>query len=99
MINRERTIERNDAPPRGLADGGDAAIERITAHFWVGNWLYEVDYDMTARADGRKRFVRVQDSERRCDCPGRDDAEQNRRDHGLRHAAVGSVRPVSAVGR
>lgn len=82
-------------PPCGLGDRTDSGTVRITAHFWVGDWLYEVDYDKVARADGRMRLVRVQGSERRCACPGRDDAEDSRRDRGLPHAAA----LMSPVGR
>jgi hypothetical protein len=95
MINRERMMQGSGAPPCGLDDRNDSGTVRITAHFWVGDWLYEVDYDKVGRADDRMRLVRVQGSERRCECPGRDDAEQSRRDRGVPHAAA----PMSPVGR
>lgn len=95
MINHERTIQDTGTPPCGLGDRNDRETVRITAHFWVGDRLYEVDYDKVVPADGRMRLVRVQGSERRCACPGRDDAEESRRHRGLPHAAA----PMSAVGR
>ena len=94
-------MQDSGTPPCGLDDRTDSGTVRITAHFWVGDWLYEVDYDYAvdydnvARADGRMRLVRVQGSERRCACPGRDDAEESRRDRGLPHAAA----LMSPVGR
>jgi hypothetical protein len=79
MIDRERTMKRIDGPPHPLVDGNDRKIGRMTAHFWVGDRLYEVSYDPVVRGDGGTGLVRVPDSERRCQCPGRDDAEQGRR--------------------
>ena len=88
MIERQPLARPSQATPRGRRLGGRAgSAVRITAHFWVADRLYEVDYDRAARSDGRTRLMTVHGSERRCQCPGRDDAEQGRRERGMWSAA------------
>lgn len=101
MTMREQFARRSDATPRPRRLDGEPV--RITAHFWVTDRLYEVDYERTVRPDGRTGLIRVQGSERRCRCPGRDDAEQERREHGAWQAAgscaAGATAPSMGAGR
>ncbi|PYO55899.1 MAG: hypothetical protein DMD83_17230 [Candidatus Rokuibacteriota bacterium] len=88
MIERQALARPRYTTPRGRRLGGsDGSAVRITAHFWVADRLYEVDYDRAARSDGRTRLIRVQGSERRCRCPARDDAEEGRRERGMWYVA------------
>ncbi len=88
MIERQALARPRFTTPRGRRLGGsDGSAVRITAHFWVADRLYEVDYDRSARSDGRTRLIRVEGSERRCRCPGRHDAEEGRRERGMWHVA------------
>jgi len=88
MIERQALARPRFTTPRGRRLGGsDGSAVRITAHFWVADRLYEVDYDRAARSDGRTRLTRGQGSERRCQCPGRNDAEEGRRERGMWYAA------------
>ena len=103
MINPERITERSYTRPRRLPEPHGSST-RITAHFWVGDQRYEVDYDKAARADGAVALLRREGSERRCQCAGRDVAERRRRDRDWWRAADGYspgllLVPVGAEGR
>jgi len=88
MIERQALARPRHTTPRGRRLGGsDGSAVRITAHFWVADRLYEVDYDRSAQSARRTGLIRVQGSERRCQCPGRDDAEEGRRERGRWYAA------------
>ena len=54
-------------------------MELVTAHFWVDDNLYEVDYDKAIAHNGWARLFRVYKSERRCQCPERAVLERQRR--------------------
>lgn len=50
-------------------------MELVTAHLWVNDHLYEVDYYKTNGRNGGAKFFKVYKSERRCGCPGREALE------------------------
>ena len=57
-------------------------MERLTAHVWVSDRLYEVDYCKAAERNGRVTFTKVYKSERQCRCRDGEALEHQRQEAG-----------------
>jgi len=59
---------------------GDEDMELVTAHVWVNDRLYEVDYRKAAGRNGWATFTKVYKSERQCRCPDAEALEHQRQE-------------------